>query len=286
MCPDMRRLSTVSLHDRKKPPARQKVNSTPFVRQYGILNNKWGALLCQKEYQTYESTEGCKEINHGSILKLADFYQVSTDYLLCRTDNRNPENIELTELHINDEVVELLKSERFNNRLLCEIISHEKFRELLTDAEIYVDGIATMRFHDMNSSLAAVRAMILEAHPEAAADRAIKVLEACQAEEEDFFCHVTHKTWDTILHDIRKAHENDSESAPDTTPADELIREVQRAMQSPGDKVQQFTEIFCKAFQLKYKRLSEEEHTTLKKLFRKSPLIKHSGMNFRRRPWK
>ena len=141
---------------------------------------------------SYESTEGCKEINHGSILKLADFYQVSTDYLLCRTDNRNPENIELTELHINDEVVELLKSERFNNRPLCEIISHEKFRELLADAEIYVDGIATMRFHDMNSSLAAVRAMILEAHPEAAADRAIKVLEACQAEEEDFFCHVTH----------------------------------------------------------------------------------------------
>ena len=165
---------------------------------------------------SYESTEGCKEINHGSILKLADFYQVSTDYLLCRTDNRNPENIELTELHINDEVVELLKSERFNNRLLCEIISHEKFRELLADAEIYVDGIATMRFHDMNSSLAAVRAMILEAHPEAAADRAIKVLEACQVGEEDFFCHVTHKTWDTILHDIRKAHENDSESAPDT----------------------------------------------------------------------
>ena len=37
-------------------------------------------------------------------------------------------------------------------------------------------------------------------------------------------------------------------------PADELIREVQKAMQSPGDRVQQFTEIFCKAFRLKYKR--------------------------------
>ena len=23
------------------------VNCTPFVRQYGILGNKWGALLCQ-----------------------------------------------------------------------------------------------------------------------------------------------------------------------------------------------------------------------------------------------
>ena len=110
--------------------------------------------------------------------------------------------------------------------------------------------------------------------------------EACQIGEEDFFCHVTHKTWDAILHDIRKAHENDMESAPAITPADELIREVQKAMQSPGDRVQQFTEIFCKAFQLKYKRLSQEERSLLKKLFKKSPLIKQSGMNFRRRPWK
>ena len=139
-----------------------------------------------------------KEINHGSLLKLADFYQVSVDYLLGLTNNRKYENTPIEELHLSDEVVELLKSERFNNRLLCEIISHEKFKELLADAEIYVDGIATMHFHDTNSSLAALRAMVLEEHPEAAADRAIKVLEACQIEEEDFFCHVTHKTWDRI----------------------------------------------------------------------------------------
>lgn len=88
-------------------------------------------------------------------MKLADFYQVSVDYLLGLTNNRRYENTPIEELHLSDEVVELLKSERFNNRLLCEIISHEKFKELLADAEIYVDGIATMHFHDTNSSLAA-----------------------------------------------------------------------------------------------------------------------------------
>ena len=31
----------------------RNMNSTPFVRQYDILFNKWGVLLCQKEYQTY-----------------------------------------------------------------------------------------------------------------------------------------------------------------------------------------------------------------------------------------
>ena len=29
-----------------------RMNCTPFVRQYGILDNKWGDLLCQKENQT------------------------------------------------------------------------------------------------------------------------------------------------------------------------------------------------------------------------------------------
>lgn len=66
--------------------------------------------------------------------------------------------------------------------------------EELADTEIYVDGMAAMRFHDMNSSLAALRAMILENNPEAAEDRSLRILEACQIGEEDFFCHVTHKT--------------------------------------------------------------------------------------------
>ena len=171
--------------------------------------------------------------------------------------------------------MELLKSERFNNRLLCEIISHEKFKELLADAEIYVDGMATMRFHDMN----------LEEHPEATADRAIKVLEACQVEEEDFFCLVTHKTWDAILHDIRKAHEHekDTDSAPEITPAQGLILSVRKAMQTPGDYIGKLTKIFCEAFGVSYKRLSEQEKETLQGIFKKARLVQNSRLSFRRR---
>ena len=31
------------------------MNCTPFVRQYGILSNKWGVLLCQREYRTNDT---------------------------------------------------------------------------------------------------------------------------------------------------------------------------------------------------------------------------------------
>ena len=36
------------------------LNCTPFVRQYDILSNKWGVLLCQKEYQTSDIRQNSK----------------------------------------------------------------------------------------------------------------------------------------------------------------------------------------------------------------------------------
>ena len=45
------------LGDRK---VSEVMNCTPFVRQYDILSNKWGVLLCQKEYQTNDIRQNSK----------------------------------------------------------------------------------------------------------------------------------------------------------------------------------------------------------------------------------
>ena len=45
---------------KNKAPPQAKVNCTPFVRQYDILDNKWGALLCQKGYQTNDTHQNSK----------------------------------------------------------------------------------------------------------------------------------------------------------------------------------------------------------------------------------
>ena len=70
------------------------------------------------------------------------FYGVSVDYLLCRTENREQINTPLTELHLNDEMVALLKGGRINNRLLCELATHQDFIKFLADIEIYVDAVS------------------------------------------------------------------------------------------------------------------------------------------------
>mgnify|MGYP000148088499 CR=1 FL=1 len=61
-----------------------------------------------------------------------------------------------------DNMIDVSKSGKLNNRLLCEIVTHEDFQRFLVDANIYIDRIADMRINDMNMILAAVRKQLME----------------------------------------------------------------------------------------------------------------------------
>lgn len=224
-------------------------------------------------------TDDFREISHANIVVLAEFYGVSADYLLCLTENRNHPGTKLAELHLNDKMIDLLKSGRINNRLLCEIATHEKFAALMTDTEIYVDGIASMRFQDINSVLETVRQEVLSRYQPAEEDTALKALQASQIQEEDYFCQTTHRTWDAILHDIRNAHKEDKESAPDGSNSLKIISDVQKALSMPGSYLDMFCAIMCTQMQIRYEKLTEQERSTLKNVMKKSPLYKESPLS-------
>lgn len=161
---------------------------------------------------SYENDE-LKEISHKNLVELAKFYGVSTDYLLCLTENRNHPGMELTELHLSDSMVELLKSGRINNRLLCEIATHENFQRLMTDIEIFVDRIADMRIAQMNLVLEATRQEVIRSHAPGKNDLYVRTLELGQVQESDFFSHTIHDDLDSIVQDIRQAHVTDRTTA-------------------------------------------------------------------------
>ena len=231
---------------------------------------------------SYENDD-YKEISHKILVELADFYGVSTDYLLCRTENRNHPDTELTELHLSDDVVELLKSGRINNRLLCEIVTNDKFEKLMTDTEIYIDGHATAWFRDINESLEVQRLELIRQHRLVDGDFYSNTLLAGEIEEEDFFCHITHKTWDAILHDIRKAHEHDIDSTPDYSLAKKMGLEIRKAIQSSGDYLGKVWAVIFNMLGMDFYKLSPDEQKTFKKVLSKSPAIKNSPVNFRRK---
>ena len=107
----------------------------------------------------YESDD-FKDISPFSIVTLANFYGVSTDYLLGLTEQKNHPDTALEELHLSDEMIELLKSGKINNRLLCEMAAHERFSRFIADMEIYVDGIASMQIQSLNSVVDMTRILI------------------------------------------------------------------------------------------------------------------------------
>ena len=127
----------------------QKLTMEQLAAEVGISKSALGK---------YESDNG-KDISPYSILLLADYYGVSCDYLMGQTETKNHPNTALHELHLSDASIDVLKTGKFNRRLLSELICHKDFQRFMLDAEIYVDRIADMRVNDMNAVLEAVRQM-------------------------------------------------------------------------------------------------------------------------------
>ena len=55
----------------------------------------------------YEKDENI-DMSLGNLITLANFYNVSTDYLLCRTELRKHKNQSISDLHLIDDAVQIL----------------------------------------------------------------------------------------------------------------------------------------------------------------------------------
>ena len=101
----------------------------------------------------------------------------------------------------------------------------------------------------------------------------LKTLQASQIQEENYFCHATHKEWDAILHDIRLEHKVDAESAPDDSSTLKIIADAEKAMRFPGNALDRFCYVMCSQLQISYEKLTEKEHTDLKNAVKKSTVF-------------
>lgn len=113
--------------------------------------------LSKSALGSYEADE-YKDISHYAIIKLAKFYGVTADYLLGRSQTKNHPNADLADLRLSDDMIELLKSGRVDNSLLCELAAHPDFPRLMADLEIYVNGVAVKQVQTANAIVDAVSA--------------------------------------------------------------------------------------------------------------------------------
>lgn len=202
----------------------QKLTLEQLAAEVGISKSALGK---------YESDNG-KDISPYSILVLADYYGVSCDYLMGRTETKNHPNTALHELHLSDASIDVLKTGKFNHRLLSELICHKDFQRFMLDAEIYVDRIADMRVNDMNAVLEAVRQMALMKNGGEENDLHLRTLEVAQIREDEYFGSLIADDLKGILRDIRSEHRPDTMTADEVSFAENIQNQLRDAMNFEG----------------------------------------------------
>ena len=216
-----------------------------------------------------------KDISPFSMVALAKFYGVSTDYLLGLTEQKNHPNTELDALHLGDDAIEVLKTGKFNHRLLSELICHKDFQRFMLDAEIYVDRIADMRVNDMNAVLEAVRQMALMKNGGDENDLYLRTLEVAQIREDEYFGSLIADDLKGILCDIRNEHRPDTMTADESSLAETVQEQLQEAMNFEGSSEEKKIRAYLATIGLDYDALTKEEFVSLIGILKKSKYLKN-----------
>ena len=242
----------------------------------------WGLSLEQLAEQTglsksalgkYES-EDFKDISPFAIVTLAKFYGVSTDYLLGLAENKNPANAELQALHLRDDAVDAIQDGKYNKRLLSELLVHDKFQQLMVDAEVYVDRIADSRINDMNAMLEAVRQQIIQQCTVEDGDLHTRTLALAQIQTAEYFKQVLSDDLISILSDIREAHKQDATTADGESAAKAVSEYLQTALSYEGSPQEKQARVYLAGLGIDYDAITKEEFVTLIGILQKSKKLK------------
>ena len=215
-----------------------------------------------------------KDISHYALIQLAKFYEVSVDYLLCRSETKNHPNADLADLRLSDDMIDLLKNGRIDTALFCELATHRDFVKLLADIEIYVNGVAAGQIQNLNAWVDVARAEIMEKYQPGEHDKTAYLLKASHVQEGEYFSRRVHDDIDGIMEDIKEAHRGRAESAPKNSVVTELKKDLDEVANFKGSRLEQWLLIYCKQNRLPYHKLTEEEKQWLIRIGSKSDFMK------------
>lgn len=222
---------------------------------------------------SYE-TDDFKDISLNSVIKMAAFYGVSTDYLMGVTDTKNHPNTALHELHLSDSAIDFLMSGVINNRLLCEMMAHDNFWRFMADIEVYVDRIASNQIDNINLIVDSAREELLSRVQPEERDRYVHTLESAHVNEADYFAQAVHDDVDSIMEDIREAHRKDKTTADDDERLAVFQARMKEALNFTGNYKEKLAHVFCHMMEIPFDKLTDEEIATLAKVLDLSPMLK------------
>lgn len=107
-----------------------------------------------------------KAVSHDLVIKFAEYYNISTDYLLCISDIRIRRNVELEELGLTNKALLQLLQGNVNGDILSRLLEHRYFPQLLDTINSYFTEEHNAGFANRNAVIdmgtASLRELIKE----------------------------------------------------------------------------------------------------------------------------
>ena len=203
--------------------------------------------LSKSELSKYESDD-VTDLSIYAVTTLAEFYGVTTDYLLGVTENKKRPDAVLSDLHLSDGAVDVLRNGKFNHRLLCELLEHPDFARWMTDLEICVDGLVSDRIRDMNAMVEATRQELERRY---------------HADTEDL-----------TMRTLKAAHGTDKTTS-DGAAIEQARKQLENAQKFEGSPLEKKMNVLMGQIGIDYSKLTKEEQMTLLRVFNKSSMLKH-----------
>ena len=217
----------------------------------------------------YEKDENI-DMSLGNLITLANFYNISTDYLLCRTELRKHKNQSVSDLYLNDDAIQILTDEKYNPRLLSALLTHENFRKFMTDLEIYIDGFNDKGIQIANAFLDVMKCKLTELGADST-DAFATVFDNSHIEAEQYYMNILSDDLKPIVSDLRNAHMKDSNTASNIdyqsmvkNIIDDFTSQIPTTADDDIDSsndayINGLLLLFCKNLEMKVTQLSVEE---------------------------
>lgn len=129
----------------------RKITQAELAEKVGLSNSALSRYLQGKT----------KNLGDGFIIRIAKFFDVSTDFLLGETDIPDRKNYDIEELRLSADTAKLLYTGKVDVSILNQLIVHPRFPQLLLLLARYRDETMITGVNAMNQVLTFSRSLLL-----------------------------------------------------------------------------------------------------------------------------
>lgn len=187
----------------------EKLKDLRTEKQLNLADLEDATGISKSTLQRFEADEDIRS-GYQDIVTLAKFYDVSADYLFGLTDNRQYRNVEVDKLRLTDDVIEVLKDGKLNNRLTSEFIAHDDFPQLLSAMEIYIDRKVLPQMNTMNAMYKITEQALKENTDISENDEVLAFLQQSVVDEDEYLRYRISERFNLLMKNLFDAHKKTS----------------------------------------------------------------------------